>query len=151
LHIESTIKNLRWLLENQIELVNQTSQNNLCRSIKLVSLLQRHDSNQSLQWASRLVSLLQRRCQCNDLSTHIALSISELIYLVFLCQLVSLLQRRDSNQSLQWVSWFSSSESALMTRLIVSLLQRYLSSMQWFISTSLYQSANRPILCFCIN
>ncbi len=31
---------------------------------------------------------------------HIALSISELIYLVFLCQLVSLLQRRDLNKSL---------------------------------------------------
>ncbi len=56
---------------------------------------------------------------------HIALSISESIYLKFLCQLVSLLQRRDLNQSLQWVSQFSSSESALMIRLIVSLLQRY--------------------------
>jgi len=58
--IESTIKNLRWLLENQLilvkqtsennlfnlflssswKLVNQTSQNNLCRQINLVSLLQ---------------------------------------------------------------------------------------------------------------
>ncbi len=58
--IESTIKNLRWLLENQLilmkqmsennlfnfflsspwKLVNQVSQNNLCRQINLVSLLQ---------------------------------------------------------------------------------------------------------------
>ena len=58
--IESTIKNLRWLLENQSilvkqtsennlfnlflsssrKLVNQASQNNLCRQINLVSLLQ---------------------------------------------------------------------------------------------------------------
>ncbi len=58
--IESTIKNLRWLLENQLilmkqmsennlfnlflfsswKLVNQTSQNNLCHQINLVSLLQ---------------------------------------------------------------------------------------------------------------
>ena len=58
--IESTIKNLRWLLENQPilvkqtsennlfnfflsspwKLVNQASQNNLCRQINLVSLLQ---------------------------------------------------------------------------------------------------------------
>jgi len=36
------------LLENQLKLMNQMSQNNLCRSIKLVSLLQRHDLNQSL-------------------------------------------------------------------------------------------------------
>ncbi len=58
--IESTIKNLHWLLENQLilvkqtsennlfnsffsssrKLVNQASQNNLCRQINLVSLLQ---------------------------------------------------------------------------------------------------------------
>ncbi len=58
--IESTIKNLRWLLENQLilvkqtsennlfnlflsspwKLMNQASQNNLCRQINLVSLLQ---------------------------------------------------------------------------------------------------------------
>ncbi len=68
------------------------------------------------------MSLLQRRCQCNDLFTHIALSISESIYFMFLCQLVSLLQWHDQNQSLQWASWFSSSESATKTL-----------SMQWFI------------------
>ena len=58
--IESMIKNLRWLLENQLilmkqmsennlfnfflslswKLMNQTSQNNLCCQINLVSLLQ---------------------------------------------------------------------------------------------------------------
>ncbi len=61
------------------------------------------------------MSLLQRRCQCNDLSTHIALFISESIYLMFLCQLVSLLQWHNQNQSLWWASWFSSSESATKT------------------------------------
>jgi len=58
------------------------------------------------------VSLLQRRCQCDDLSTHIALSISESAYLVFLCQLVSLLQWHDQNRPLRWASRFPSSEPA---------------------------------------
>jgi len=94
------------------KLVNQSSQNNLCHQIRFDSI-----------WIKiNLVSLLQRRCQCNDLPTHIALFISESIYLMFLCQLVSLLQWHDQNQSLQWASRFSSSESATKTL-----------SMQWFI------------------
>ena len=65
--------------------------------VQLVSLLQWHDNvfdNKQifeLVSISKLsVSLLQRHRQCNDLL--IALSISESIYLEFLCQLVSLLQ-----------------------------------------------------------
>ncbi len=81
------------------------------------------------------MSLLQRRCQCDDLSTHIALFISESIYLVFLCQLVSLLQWHDQNQSLQWASRFSSSESA--TKML---------SMRWSIYShrSIYQWTDLP-------
>ncbi len=92
--------------------MNQSSQNNLCHKIQF----------NSIQIQINLVSLLQRRCQCNDLFTHITLSISESIYLMFLCQLVSLLQWHDQNWSLQWVSRFSSSESVTKTL-----------SMQWFI------------------
>ncbi len=72
------------------KLVNQLSQNNLCHQIQFNSI-----------WIQiNLVSLLQRHCQCDDLCTHIALSISELTYLVFLCQLVSLLQWYNQNWSL---------------------------------------------------
>jgi len=81
------------------------------------------------------VSLLQRRCQCDDLSTHIALSISESTYLVFLCQLVSLLQWHDQNQSFWWASRFSSSESA--TKML---------SMRWsiYLHRSIYQWIDLP-------
>ncbi len=49
------------------KLMNQSSQNNLCHQIRFDSI-----------WIQiNLVSLLQRRCQCNDLSTFIVLSISE--------------------------------------------------------------------------
>ncbi len=41
--------------------------------------------------ASEPASMASLR-QCDDLPTHIALPISEPVYLVFLCQLVSLLQ-----------------------------------------------------------
>jgi len=61
-------------------------------------------------------------CQCDDLSIHIALFISELNYYVHM-QLVSLLQRRDSNRFFQWVNQFSHSESVTMTCSTVSLLQ----------------------------
>ncbi len=56
----------------------RTKQALLCSRFESeVSLLQWHNQNQSLRWASRLVSLLQRHCQCNDLSIYIALSLSE--------------------------------------------------------------------------
>ncbi len=56
----------------------QMKQALLCsRSESEVSLLQWHDQNQSLWWASSLVSLLQKHRQCDDLSIHIALSLSE--------------------------------------------------------------------------
>ncbi len=105
------------------KLVNQLSQNNLCHQIQF----------NLIQIQVNLVSLLQRRCQCDDLPTHIALSISELIYLMFLCQLVSLPQWHDQNRHLQWASRFSSSESATKTL-----------SMQWFIYShrSIYQWIN---------
>ncbi len=49
------------------KLVNQSSQNNLCHQIQFNSI-----------WIQiNLVSLLQRCCQCNDLSILIVLSISE--------------------------------------------------------------------------
>ncbi len=62
-----------------LDWVNQrTKQALLCsRSESEVSLLQWHDQNWSLRWASQLVSLLQRHCQCDDLSIHITLSLSE--------------------------------------------------------------------------
>jgi len=77
------------------------------------------------------VSLLQRRCQCNDLSTHIALSISESAYLVFLCQLVSLLQWHDQNQPLRWASRFSSSESVTKTLSMRWSIYSHRSTYQW--------------------
>ncbi len=49
------------------KLVNQSSQNNLCHQIRF----------DSIQIQINLVSLLQRRCQCNDLSIFIVLPISE--------------------------------------------------------------------------
>ena len=81
------------------------------------------------------MSLLQRRCQCNNLSTHIALFISESTYLVFLCQLVSLLQWHDQNRSFWWASRFFSSESATKTL-----------SMQWSIYSHrfIYQWIDLP-------
>jgi len=118
--------------------VNQTSQNNLCRSIKLASLLQRHDSNQSLQWVSQLVSLLQKHCQCDDLSTHIALSISESIYLVFLCQLVSLLQEQimidlvDWASHSKWVCYNDNSLDSTTNHLLFVSSTTYLYSQNWW-------------------
>jgi len=122
------------------KLVNQSSQNNLCHQIQfdsiwiqinLVSLLQRQVNSRSLQWASRflLVSLLQRRCQCDDLSTHIALSISESIYLVFLRQIVSLLQ---------WLFFFSHSESATIN---ISMIWKINKKIDRKTSIKLYVSA----------
>jgi len=92
------------------------------------------------------VSLLQKRCQCNDLFTHIALSISESIYLMFLCQLVSLLQWHDQNQSLQWASQFSSSESATKTLSMQWSIYSHCSIYQWIdlsrVSVSTSESAS---------
>jgi len=126
--------------------VNQSSQNNLCHQIRfdsiwikinLVSLLQRQVNSQSLWWASRLVNLLQWHSLSMQWFTHSHHSISSvnLIYLMFLCQLVSLLQWHDQNQSLQWASWFSSSESA--TKML---------SMRWSIYSHrfIYQWINLP-------
>jgi len=124
--------------------VNQLSQNNLCHQIwfnliqikiNLVSLLQRQfNQNRSLRWASWLVSLLQRCCQCNDLSTHIALSISESIYLMFLCQLVSLLQ---------WSLFLSHSEFATID---ISMINRKIDrkmSIELYVSAMNYITSHR--------
>jgi len=124
--------------------VNQSSQNNLCHQIQfnsiwikinLVSLLQRQlDQNQSLWWASQLVSLLQRCCQCDDLSTHIALSISESTYLMFLCQLVSLLQ---------WSLFLSHSEPATID---ISMINRKIdrkTSIELYVSAMNYITSHR--------
>ncbi len=96
------------------------------------------------------MSLLQRRCQCNDLFTHIALFISESIYLVFLCQLVSRLQWHDQNQSLWWASRFSSSESATKTLSMQWFIYSYRFIYQWIdlsrVSTSNNESATMIIL-----
>jgi len=121
------------------KLVNQLSQNNLCHQIRF----------NSIQIQINLVSLLQRCCQCNDLSTHIALSISESIYLVFLCQLVSLLQWHDQNQPLWWASRFSSSESATKTLSMQWSIYSHRSIYQWIdlprVSTSNSESATIDI------
>ena len=74
IHSINRINENIWLLiarESQIfllkKLVNQSSQNNLCHQIQFNSI-----------WIQiNLVSLLQRCCQCNDLSTLIILSISK--------------------------------------------------------------------------
>ena len=56
----------------------RTKQALLCsRPEPEVSLLQWHGQDRPLRWASRLVSLLQRHRQCDDLSIHIALPLSE--------------------------------------------------------------------------
>ncbi len=63
--IESTIKHLRWLLENQFKLVKQTSQNKLFKSFLFLFVLKAHEKdmiqidlfNESVD--SLLVSLLQ--------------------------------------------------------------------------------------------
>ena len=116
----------------------QTKQALLCsRSESEVSLLQWHDLNWSLWWASRLVSLLQRHCQCDDLFTHIALSISESIYLVFLCQLVSLLQEQIMIDLVDWVShskWVCYNDNSLdsaTNRLLFVSSTTYLYSQNW--------------------
>ncbi len=96
--------------------------------LREVSTLKSNQRDQSrTAWSLYLekqtsVSLLQRHSQCDDLLTLIALLINESNYYVHV-QLVSLLQRRDSNRSLQWVNRSSHSESATMTRSTVSLLQ----------------------------
>ncbi len=112
----------------------------LCFCVNLVSLLQRQvDENQSLQWASWLVSLLQRRCQCNDLPTHIASSISESIYLMFLRQIVSLLQ---------WLLFFSHSESATIDISMIWKINRKINrktSIELYVSTMNYITSHRDM------
>ena len=89
--------------------MNQLSQNNLCHQIWF-----------NLIWIKiNLVSLLQRRRQCNDLVTSLYLSVNRFTS-CFCVNLVSLLQRQvNENWSLQWASR------------LVSLLQWHSSSMQW--------------------
>ncbi len=105
----------KWAKNNQLKLMNQTSQNNLCQ----------------------LASLLQRRYQCNDLSTHIALFISELIYLMFLCQLVSLLQEQITIDLVDWVShskWVCYNDNSLdlaTNHLLFISSTTYLYSQNW--------------------
>ena len=119
--------------------MNQSSQNNLCHQIQF----------DSIRIQINLVSLLQRRCQCDDLPIHITLSISESIYLVFLCQLVSLLQWHDQNRSLQWASRFSSSESATKTLSMRWSIYSHRSTYQWIdlprVSVSTSESATIDI------
>ena len=147
------------MLENQLILVKQTSENKLFNSLlkKLVNQSSQNNLCHQIQFNSiqikiNLVSLLQRCCQCDDLSTHIALSISELTYLMFLCQLVSLLQWHDQNQSLQWASWFSSSESATKMLSMWWSIYSHHSIYQWIdlprISTSNSEPATMIILLF---
>ncbi len=91
---------------------------------QLVSLLQWHDQNWSLQWASWFSSSESATKMLSmQWSIYSHRSIYQWINLSHVhLQLVSLLQWHDQNQSLQWASWFSSSESATKTL-----------SMQWFI------------------
>ncbi len=90
------------------------------------------------------MSLLQRRCQCDDLSTHIALSISESTYLVFLCQLVSLLQWHDQNRPLWWASWFPSSEPATKTLSMRWSIYLHRSTYQWIDLPRVSVSTSEP-------
>ena len=109
-----------------LKLMNQLSQNNLCHQIQFNSI-----------WIKiNLVSLLQRCCQCNDLSTHIALSISESIYLMFLCQLVSLLQ---------WSLFLSHSEFATID---ISMINRKIDrkmSIELYVSAMNYITSHRDM------
>jgi len=83
------------------------------------------------------VSLLQRRCQCDDLPTHIALPISEPAYLVFLCQLVSLLQGQitidlvDWASHSKWVCYNGNSLDSATNRLLFVSSTTYLYSQNW--------------------
>ena len=140
------------MLENQLILMKQTSENKLFNSLFKKLMNQSSQNNLCHQiwfdsiWIKiNLVSLLQRCCQCNDLPTHIALPISESTYLVFLCQLVSLLQWHDQNQSLRWASRFSSSESATKTLSMRWSIYSHRSIYQWInlsrVSTSNSESA----------
>ncbi len=84
-----------------------------------------------------LVSLLQKRCQCDDLSTHIALSISESIYLVFLRQIVSLLQ---------WLFFSSHSESATIDISMIWKINRKIgrkTSVELYVSAMNYITSHR--------
>ncbi len=105
--------------------MNQSSQNNLCHQIRFGSI----------RIKVNLVSLLQRRRQCDDLVTSLYLSVNRptscsCVNLVSLLQrqvdenqplqwasrLVSLLQWHDQNRSLRWASQSLHSEPASMTR-----------------------------------
>ncbi len=83
------------------------------------------------------MSLLQRRCQCDDLPTHIALPISEPAYLVFLCQLVSLLQGQitidlvDWASHSKWVCYNGNSLDSATNRLLFVSSTTYLYSQNW--------------------
>ncbi len=86
---------------------------------------------------SLLVSLLQRRCQCNDLVTSFYLiSESDLPHVHL--QLVSLLQWHDQNQSLQWASWSLHSE---LTTIDISMIWKINRKIDRKMSVKLYVSA----------
>ncbi len=93
--------------------------------VQLVSLLQWRAQSQSLQWASRSVSLLQWHCQCNDLFALIILLISESIRLLVHVQLVSLLQWHFVNAMIYLLIILPISELIcwLVHMQLVSLLQ----------------------------
>jgi len=103
--------------------------------VQLVSLLQWQADSQSLRWASRLVSLLQWYSSSIQWHIYFHRSIYQWIDLPHVhVQLVSLLQWQVDSQSLQWASR------------LVSLLQWYSSSIQWYIyfHRSIYQWIDLP-------
>ncbi len=86
-----------------------------------------------------LVSLLQKRYQCNDLPTHIVLSINESIYLMFLRQIMSLLQ---------WSFFLSHSEPATIGISMVWKINRKIdrkTSVKLYVSAMNYITSHKDM------
>jgi len=97
--------------------------------MQIVSLLQWQVESWSLQWASRLVSLLQWHSSSMQWSIYFHCLTYQWIWFYVHMQIVSLLQWQAESWSLRWASR------------LVSLLQWHSSSMQWHIYShrSIYQ------------
>ncbi len=145
---ESTIKNLRELLENQLILMKQTSENKLFNSfLFLFASNQACESDESKQSVLSdqisesattndvlIVSLLQWHSSSMQWSIYSHRLTYQWIWFYVHMQIVSLLQWQVESWSLQWASR------------LVSLLQWHSSSMQWHIYShrSTYQWIDLP-------
>jgi len=145
---ESTIKNLRELLENQLILMKQTSENKLFNPfLSLFASNQARESDESKQSVPSdqisepattndvlIVSLLQWHSSSMQWSIYSHRLTYQWIWFYVHMQIVSLLQWQVESWSLQWASR------------LVSLLQWHSLSMQWHIYShrSTYQWIDLP-------